>query len=90
MQVGRPCDEIRKLKLRIAELEAALRRAQRRFELLAVVSDEEVNGVRPSVGAAECAESLADLRAKRECTTPLGVQPDGSLLCPTCGHHVKK
>lgn len=38
----------------------------------------------------EAVRLLADLRAKRECTTPLEVQPDGSLLCPTCGHHVRK
>lgn len=39
--------------LRIAELEAAIRTAIRRFELLALANDELVNGVRPSVGAAE-------------------------------------
>lgn len=39
--------------LRVAELEAAIRTAIRRFELLALANDELVNGVRPSVGAAE-------------------------------------
>lgn len=47
---------------RIDELETALATAQRRFELLAVVSDEMVNGVRPSVGAAECAASIGHQR----------------------------
>jgi hypothetical protein len=45
-------------RARIAELEAALATAQRRFELLAVVSDKMVNGVRPSVGATECAAAI--------------------------------
>jgi hypothetical protein len=38
---------------RIAELEAALEVAAQRFEWLATHNDEMVNGVRPSVGAAE-------------------------------------
>lgn len=43
---------------RIAELESALETAARRFELLACVNDSMVNGVRPSVGAAECRQAL--------------------------------
>jgi len=27
---------------------------------------------------------------QRDCTTPMQVQSDGSLLCPACGLHVTK
>lgn len=54
-----PICELDAAENRISEIEDALRRAQRRFELLAAVSDEMTNGVKPSVGAAECAAALA-------------------------------
>lgn len=44
---------------RIAELEAALLVAQRRFEWLAAENDSVVNGIRPSTGAFECRAALA-------------------------------
>lgn len=42
----------------VRRYELALAVAQRRFNMLAVVSDEMVNGVRPSIGAAECAAAI--------------------------------
>lgn len=49
------------------------------------VKDERIAELEAALAAASASET-----ARNECTTPLVTQPDGSLLCPKCGHHVTR